>query len=119
MKLARTWDTESEWTVGTVRSELLDAWLHEDHQDPTTLDTIWADLQHARQMLDRVDDEDFSHALADLYCAAYRWHLACTSPTLSSDARHRQAEASAMDEVRSNNRLMQPATPGFTLRWCS
>ena len=103
-----------------VSSDLLSAWLDDDRHPPATLDEIWGDLQHARQALELVADKDFSHALADLYCAAYSWHLACTSPSLSKEARHRQAATSAMDEVRTVERLSpSEESEPFMFRWCS
>ncbi|MEO1268511.1 MAG: hypothetical protein AAFX99_10465, partial [Myxococcota bacterium] len=95
-------------------------WVSSWSQAPSTRDAIWVDLQYARDVLEQVVPDDFSHALADLYCASYRWHLACTSPALSNTSRHREAEASAMDEVRSacrSKNLSGSTIPAF--KWCS
>ena len=102
-----------------VRSDLLDAWLHDGYEEPVMFDAIWGELLYARAVLERVANVDFSHALADLYCASYRWHLACSSADLSSTTRHRIAASKAMDEVRNVQRLADEEADIFELRWCS
>ncbi len=100
---ADTWeDQAAEWVKQNISAELLDAWLFEpDGGGLRSFDDVWVDLKRARMMILCVDPRDAQHAMLDLYCASYRWHLACANPTLSAADRHHQAMICAVAEVHA------------------
>lgn len=100
MDLARSWDYDDP-DFPNVREDVLNAWLEEHADYPVTLDMIWDEVLHARRTLDHIRPKDRPYALADLYCAAYRWALANAQPNLSEAARHRHASQQALAEVRA------------------
>ena len=94
------WESQAaEWVQQHVSPELLDAWLFEPTGEMRSFEDVWVDLKRARMMVLCVAHEDRHHALVDLYCASYRWHLACANPMLPPTTRHHKAMIAAVAEV--------------------
>ena len=110
---AESWEHQAtEWVRRHISPDLLDAWLFEPDGAVRSFDDVWADLKRARMMVHCVEAEDIRHALLDLYCAAYRWHLACANPGLPARVRHRQAMIAAVAEVWATDAAAsRPARP--------
>ena len=82
-----------------VDPSLLDDWLFDAQGQARPFDDVWIDLKRARMMTLCVEQEGLEFAIVDLYCAAYRWHLARTNPTLTPEARHRLSQIAAVAEA--------------------
>ncbi len=97
---ATAWESQAtQWVQEHISPELLDAWLFDPHGGVRPFEDVWTDLKRARMMVQCVDSDDIQHALLDLYCACYRWHLACANAALPPRLRHRQAMIAAVAEV--------------------
>lgn len=102
----KNWEEEAAlWVRDHIRPELLDAWLFDEDGQNRSFDEVWSDLERARQVVFSMPPEDLEYALTDLYCAAYRWHLVCSSPLLPPQLCHRQAMISAVAEVKASHQL--------------
>jgi hypothetical protein len=103
----KSWEaTAAAWVRRHVAPELLDAWLFSPNGDPRPFDEVWADLEQARATAIVVEPHDLEPALADLYCAAYRWHLVCASRELDAHSCHRLAMIAAVTEVHTTQRSL-------------
>lgn len=112
---ATEWENDAtRWVQTHISAELLDAWLFDPHGGVRPFDDVWSDLKRARMMADCVDAEDLHHALLDLYCACYRWHLACANPALPPKMRHRQAMIAAVAEVWATDASERRRRPAET-----
>ncbi len=96
-----SWYQEAaDWVLTHVPEGLLEEWFCDEKGQERSLDEVWIDLERTRDLAFRVAAEDLPHALADLYCAAYRWHLACAHPRMGQQACQQLAMVAAVSEVR-------------------